>query len=104
MITEKELLNAIKECEAEPITQSKISKLADFYIIYDHLFGNQPKVNYTSSAHEEIIYTNGENEFTKAINGKSAQKVWEVLSELFEVLETINPRLCDAVYKKFTNI
>ena len=33
MITEKELLQAIAECEAEPITAAKIAKLADFYII-----------------------------------------------------------------------
>ena len=37
MITEKELLSAIAECEAEPITAAKVGKLADFYIIYDHL-------------------------------------------------------------------
>lgn len=102
MITEKELLTAIKECEAEPITQSKIAKLADFYIIYDHLFGNHLETNYSFYAPKEIIQTSGENEFLNAINGKPSQKVWDVLSELFEVLQTINPRLYESVIKKFT--
>ena len=77
MITEKDLLNAIKECEAEPITAQKVGKLADFYIIYDHLFGQPYNTIYSEAVKpEKEIWTKGGSKFLLAINGKSPDKVW----------------------------
>ena len=47
MITERELLRAIDECQQEPITGSKRGTLADLFIIYDHLFGQPVNVGYS---------------------------------------------------------
>ena len=106
MITEKELLQAIQECEAEPITERKICKLADFYIIYDHLFG-EPISNgysYDNKIETSTIEIYGDTEFMQAVNGKSTQNVMDVLSELMEATKTLHPRMYDRVIEKLRDI
>lgn len=101
MITEKELLQAIRECEADPVTPNKASKLADFYIIYDHLFGDPVDTEYSYKAPaDEKIKVSGESEFFKKINGKDSEKVWSVIDELVSVIQVINPRLYEGVLRK----
>ncbi len=103
MITEKELLQAIQECESEPTTMAKIAKLADFYIIYDHLFGaSNYETEHISDTGErnETIYVSGDSEFLRTINGKKSDKVWSVIDELVSVIQVINPRLYNGVIRK----
>lgn len=101
MITEKELIAAIRQCETEPITQSKIAKLADFYIVYDHLFGEPYEPRYSGAGSpEKIIQTNGGSEFLNTIDGKEAEKVWKIIDELMESLKVLQPRIYDAVLRK----
>lgn len=104
MITEKELLKAIEECESEPITASKIGKLADFYVIYDHLFGEPFDAGYSySSAIEKIIETNGDSEFLKAVDGKKSEKVWAIMDELMTAVKTLHPRMYNRVIERITD-
>lgn len=101
MITEKELLNAIEECQQEPITSSKRSTLADLYIIYDHLFGEPYDAEYSYQAPiENRIEVKGDSDFLKTVNGMKPEKVWAVINELMDVLEATNPRLYDGVMRK----
>lgn len=103
MVTKKELLQAIQECESEPTTMAKVSKLADFYIIYDHLFGtsNYETERSTSAGEpEETIRVAGDSEFLRMVNGKKAEKVWSVIDELVSVIQVINPRLYNGVIRK----
>lgn len=103
MIAEKELLEAIKECESEPITASKAGKLADFYIIYDRLFGdpvNSAKYSHNAGIPEKIIDVDGGSEFLMAINGMNAEKVWLIIDELMTTIKIINPRLYDGVFRR----
>ena len=70
MITERELLQAIDECQQEPITSSKRGTLADLFIIYDHLFGKPINAGYSyDNKIEKQIYANGDTEFLEAVNG-----------------------------------
>lgn len=106
MITEKELLQAIEECEQEPVTAAKIGKLADFYIIYDHLFG-EPKYDhysYENQTENTIIYTDGGTEFLNAVNGKKSEKVLNVIDELMQAVKTLHPRMYDRVLEKISDI
>lgn len=104
MITEKELIQAIEQCEAEPITPSKIAKLADFYIIYDHLFGESFNYGYSQkTTPEKVIETSGNSEFLKAVNGKSTQKVFDILNELMEATRALHPRMYDSVLQKISD-
>lgn len=106
MITEKELLQAIRECEAEPITPSKIGKLADFYIIYDHLFGvpYETEYGYSNKVGNPTIETSSDTEFLKAVNGKPSDKVWAILDEIMEVVKTLHPKMYDKAIDKISDL
>lgn len=106
MITEKELIDAIRQCEKEPVTQSKIARLADFYIVYDHLFGDPYGGDYYSAAKppETTLTTNRGTEFLAAVDGKDAEKVWAIINELVDVVRALHPRVYDGVLEKLNNI
>jgi hypothetical protein len=105
MITERELLQAIRECEAEPITASKVSKLADFYIVYDHLFC-EPVDNGYSYKNEtvETIKISGGTDFLQAVNNKDCEKVMNVIDELMDTIEVLHPRIYDSVIQKIQDL
>ena len=105
MITEKELIEAIEECEQDPITLSKIGKLADFYIVYDRLFGQKEDAFYSYKTNaEETIRTNSGTEFLRAINGKSSEKVLAIVDELADAVKTLHPRMYDSLIEKLYNL
>ena len=105
MITEKELMVAIAECEADPVTPAKVSKLADFYIIYDHLFGMPVDDGYSYAGNvENVIQTNGDTEFLSTVNGKDAEKVLAVIDELLEAVKLLQPRMYDGVMRRLYEI
>lgn len=105
MITERELLRAIDECQQEPITSSKRGTLADLFIIYDHLFGQPMNVGYSyENRVENTIQTNCDTEFLELVNGKDTEKVMAVLDELMEATKTLHPRMYDGVLERLSNI
>lgn len=105
MITERELLQAIRECEAEPITQNKIGKLADFYIIHDHLFGEPYEISNSGTKKiETIVSVVGDSEFIKAVNGRKSQKTWEIMDELMQATKALHPRMYDSVISKISDM
>ena len=105
MITERELLRAIDECQQEPITGSKRGTLADLFIIYDHLFGQPYNVGYGYETKVgNIIQTRGDTEFLELVNGKDTEKVMAVLDELMEATKTLHPRMYDGVLQKLSDI
>ena len=110
MITERELLEAIKGCQLDPITPAKREVLADLLIIKDHLYPDEPREQptseYSRSAEpprkqvENLIYTNGDSEFLQAVNGKRYDLVWGVLDELLTVIKLTNKALYNGVLRK----
>lgn len=105
MITERELLKAIDECQQEPITSAKRGTLADLFIIYDHLFGEPIQSGYSyDNKIEKQIYTNGDTEFLATVNGKDTEKVMGILDELMEATKTLHPRMYDRVIEKINDI
>lgn len=100
MLTEKELLEAIDECQnKQPKTFSTAEKLAVFYTILDHTraessFGNAMSADREPKAAEEaVIGDHGATDFYLAIRGKEAAKVWLIFGELMEALKVLNPKL-----------
>ena len=101
MITEKELMDAIRQCEKEPVTQSKISRLADFYIVYDHLFGEPYDSMYSGAGQPDSkIFTKGGSMFLNSVNGKESEKVWAIMDELMDAVKVLQPRIYDSVMQK----
>lgn len=103
MVTERELLQAIEDCKKDPITYNSIEKLANLYVVYDHLFGNTTGYSAAPTKLEEvetIISKHGDSEFLQSVDGMSADKVWRVIDELLEVIKVTNTRLYESVLRK----
>ena len=105
MVSEQELIDAIRACEREPLTPSKISKLADFYIIYDHLFGTPypDMASYSEPPAETVFHTSGESEFLTAINGRRTDVVLPIINELVETVKVLHPQMYTHLLDKIIN-
>jgi hypothetical protein len=94
MITERELIEAIRECEEEPPSFTSIKKLANLYIVYNQLYGKaEPKIK-----------TEKNGEFWNAVNGKDAEKVLVIMAELMETLEVLYPKVYGSIIKKLSDL
>jgi hypothetical protein len=106
VITEEELLQAIRACETAPLTEKKVDQLATYYILYDHLFGDPPDIGYSrNSAPDGKIHVSGTTEFLEKSNGKDSEKLFGILDELVSgTIKHINPRLYDAIIRRIDDI
>lgn len=112
MITEKDLLEAIAECQGErnPNAHTCV-KLAAFYTILDHVKGRDdtlPAPSYSfavgpATAGNQIEYDSG-TEFSQAISGRVPSDLWPVWDELMDVLQAIQPRLYAAVLRQIDEL
>lgn len=109
MINEKELKEAIAECQGDrnPNANTCI-KLASYYTILDHI---QEETKNTGGyiGYPEYSYAGGEtyasgyssdSEFSKVTQGMDSYDVMEVMDELMDTLMVINPRLYASVIRK----
>lgn len=96
MLSQRELDNAIREFEDAPVNYENCAKLATFYTIFDHLYGDTE----TPKAPQEIVGYYGDSEFLKMAGGQNAENVWGILDELMDTLKVVNPRLYDGVMRK----
>lgn len=114
MITEKDLQEAIAECQGQRNPNaSTCIKLAAFLTIQKELFGNseqpeavQPFNSYSYSADnkEKIVDYPVETEFGKLIDGKIAADAWDVMQELMDALKITNPKLYNFAMRKLEQI
>lgn len=109
MITEKDLMEAIAECQGErnPNANTCI-KLAAFYTIKNELFPKEeaavkeiPGYSFESRETPEILHYTGDSNFARMIDGMETQKFCRIMEELVESLQVIEPRLYAAVIRKF---
>lgn len=106
MITEKDLAEAIAECQGEryPSVNTCI-KLAAFLTIRRELFGEEkeagplPGFAYASEPKTTIVNESG-SEFAEAINGRPQEEVWPLLDEMMDTIRAIHPRLYNAVMSR----
>ena len=108
MITEKDLQEAIAECQGQrnPTTSTCI-KLAAFYTIRRELFGEEkeagPLPGYSFAAQTEpepMIYNNSGSEFARAIDGRRQEEIWPLMDEMMDTIHAIHPRLYTAVMER----
>lgn len=111
MITEKDLQEAIAECEGQrnPNANTCI-KLAAFYIIRKELFkpNEEPDdkihgYSYKSRENSEFTRYSGDSELATIINGKPLEQVLSVFDELMASLQVVEPRLYAAVLRKLND-
>ena len=110
MITEKDLHEAIAECQGErnPNANTCI-KLAAYYTILNEM---RPKVGSMASgdatpSRDQVpvasaIYIQSESEFAQIVNGMDQERLMPLIDELMQTLQVVNPRLYDSVIRKLT--
>ena len=100
MITEKELREAIAECQGQrnPNANTCI-KLASYYTILDHMDKEiiQPQIQSYSFATAPY---SSDTEFGQRIANMDINDVLTVMDELMTTLSIINPRLYNGVMAK----
>ena len=108
MITEKDLQEAIAECQGQrnPNANTCI-KLAAFYTIRKELYGNKdtekPVYSFAGPPkeyREPCVYLDSGSEFSNIVNGKTPEDIWPVIDELMNALQVLYPRLYNSVIEK----
>ena len=113
MITEKDLQEAIAECNGvrNPNANTCL-KLAAYYTIKDHLYDDNdtsgseiPSYSYAAEPVQPIqsVTYNGNSEFAQIIKEQNIDHIIEVIDELMDTIKIINPRLYDGVIIKLSS-
>lgn len=105
MITEKDLHEAIAECQGERNPNAHTCmKLAAYYIILEQMEKKSPnedaKPAYFGSYSSKQAVIESDTEFAQAANGKDTETVLSLMDELMTTLQVINPRLYEGVMRK----
>lgn len=116
MITEKDLQEAIAECQGQRNPNaSTCIKLAAFLTIQREMYGKTepsqnepitPRYSYAAEPGEQVETTidyYSDTEFSKAIDGRKASEIWPIMDELMSVLQATNTRLYNGVMRKIEN-
>ena len=100
MITEKDLQEAIAECEGQRNpTANTCIKLAAFYTIKQYLFPDNTNVitpsSYSYSRSQDLNYIEYDSgtEFSDLINGRRIDEVLPVIDDLMNTVSVVNPKL-----------
>lgn len=109
MITERDLKEAIAECQGvrEPNANTCI-KLAAYYTILEHIQEQDNKTemqNYSYSPPPmtaSYISYDGESEFAHKIDGMNSYKVLDIMNELMDTISVLNPSLYNNVMHKLS--
>ncbi len=93
MVSRKDLEIAVEELQKSQPTYQVCAKLADLYIILDHL---KPDQKYQEKGPG--------SEFMLAARGKDIGKVLELMDELMETTQILNPRLYETVIMRLKEL
>ena len=112
MISERELLSAIDECNREPFSFAKLEKLSVLFTVHDHLY---PEPNGYSAASApvsveqpqestgKVTLTSG-SDFAALVDGKPEKKVWAIVADAMDTLKTLHPKAYDGIRDRLKKI
>ena len=87
MFTERELCEAIRECEGAP---------SSFHALYDKYFADDAETRVKTPEIRPV----SDSEFMTLIAGKDWSSLLAILDELMDTVKILQPRLYDAVMQK----
>ena len=105
MITEKDLLEAIAECQGQrnPNANTCI-KLAAYYTIQDHMHPVIPVDTGSSYAESpavpDTVILDSDSEFAAEVNGRTVDEIMPIMDELMQVVKVLHPRLYDGTMRR----
>ena len=110
MISEKDLQEAIAECQGERHpTANTCIKLAAFYTIRENLYPEKAQPSraapaYSFAAPEEpedaTVRYRSETEFSRTIYGRPPEDLWPMIDELVTAVQVLMPRLYRSFIEK----
>ena len=95
MISDRELLQVIAECENGKPSLANCEKLATFYTIYDH---RNPQA--VEQPKEPLVLIESDSEVARLLNGMDTKKAWSAVMELIEAVQVLNPKLFRSFMEK----
>jgi hypothetical protein len=106
LITERDLQEAIAECQGERSPNANTCiKLASYFTIQDHLFGVPDSSASFSAAPESLpcegITYQSNTDFSRAVYGKNADDVLAIVDGLMDTLQVLCPRLYRITMRHF---
>ena len=111
MISEKDLIEAIAECQGErnPNANTCI-KLAAYLTIKDSLYPKEENVPASTASYsyavpamiDESYFSN--SDFSQTVKDIGIEKAFPVIDELMSTLLYINPKLYDSVMRKLNDV
>lgn len=97
MISIDEIERTILECESRDTSFANCERLAWLYIVRDHFTNQQAKQPIP-------LETSGESEFLQTADGKDSVKVFEVMDELMQAVQTLHPRMYQQVIDRLKSL
>lgn len=105
MITERDLQEAIAECQGQRNPNaSTCIKLASYLTIQKEMYGKDetPAPSYSYSAGETVIEYDSGSEFAERVNGMEQRYVMSVFDELMDLLRVLYPKIYNSVMRKLS--
>ena len=96
MLSKRDLERTIEDLERNPCSFQDCQKLATFYTLYDHLYGD-PVV---AKVERETVGDFGSSDFLQSIRGMDAERAWVLMDELMSAVQITNKRLYESVLRK----
>lgn len=109
MLDAREINNEIDKWEYLESSYDNYAKLANLYIIRDHMNKETEYDEGHSAAPAVLTYPDevglyGDTDFLNAIAGKHPADVWGVMDDLMDTLRITNPRVYNGVMRKIGNV
>lgn len=110
MITENDLKEAIAKCNgvSKPNETAYILYAAATYLLdrVEKEQAEKPEMRYSNAPAPipETVDYYTDTDLSRAIDGKNAADVWDVIEEVFEAVHKIAPRLYEAAIQKLDEI
>lgn len=108
LLDPKEIDLEIAKWEYLESSYENYAKLADLYIIRDHMaLPAEAAHAYEAECSAEpapIVGHYGNSDFYEAISGKDPARVWSIMDDLMDTIHTVNPRVYDGVMRKIRSV
>lgn len=103
MISRDTLDRAIAEHESGDTSYANCERLAWLYIVRDHLPGEVQKET-TKKEKEASHALGGDSDFLKAIHGKDVEKALNVIDEVMQAIQVLQPKLYNAAIARLKDL
>lgn len=97
MISKDELDKTILELEMRDTTFANCAKLADLYIVRDHITGQTQK-------QPVPLETSGDSDFLQAVDGKDSVAVWAIMDDLMDTIRVTAPRVYASIMRRVNDL